>query len=61
MHVCSKIPYRTQWQAEVVLCRLRGLNAARGRKCLTGSYLCSACKAWHLTSKSRSQTPPWAR
>jgi hypothetical protein len=36
-------------------------GAARGRKVPTGAYLCRSCNRWHLTSKSATQTPPWAK
>lgn len=56
---CSKLPYRTQWMA---LCAMRAIvRKCRGRdvKVPTGAYLCSECRCWHLTSKSRTQAPPW--
>lgn len=61
MHVCPKVPFRTQLKAELALRSIRRRNAVRGRKCPTGTYLCPACKSWHLTSKSPSQKPPWSR
>ena len=33
----------------------RGLTGPRG------TYLCSSCRCWHLTSKARVQTPPWVK
>lgn len=56
---CKKTPYRTQLEAELALAALR--RAKRPGRRETGSYLCSACKRWHLTSKSSSQVPPWRR
>jgi len=54
---CSKVRYPSQLHAELALAALRR-NAERRE---TGSYLCSVCRRWHLTSKSRSQVPPWRR
>jgi hypothetical protein len=61
MHACTKVPFRTQLKAELALRSIRRRNAVPGRKCPTGTYLCPACKSWHLTSKSPSQKPPWSR
>ena len=56
---CSKQPYRTQWMAlcamRAIVLRCQGQNV----KVPTGACLCSACRCWHLTSKSGTQTPPW--
>lgn len=61
MSTCSKTPYQTQWLAELTLKKVRQLNASRGKKCPTGTYFCASCRAFHLTSKSVSQKPPWDR
>lgn len=60
MAVCTKRPYATQLQADLAMRAIARRPRQRGRPEPTGSYLCS-CRRWHLTSKSKSQTPPWAK
>lgn len=59
-HSCNKVPYASQLDAELALAALR-MKAHRRERRETGSYLCSACGRWHLTSKSPSQVPPWRK
>lgn len=40
---------------------IRRKKPARGLNGPTGAYFCPKCKGWHLTSKSRTQTPPWEK
>lgn len=61
MVACDKKPYPTQWRAEVALRACARRARQRGRPEPTGTYLCRHCRRWHLTSKSKSQTPPWDR
>lgn len=61
MAVCTKRPYSTQLQAELAMRVIARRARLKGRPEPTGSYLCSHCHRWHLTSKSKSQTPPWAK
>jgi hypothetical protein len=61
MPSCSKICYATQDVAEFHLGAIRRINGRRGKRCPTGSYLCPYCRAWHLTSHSRSQVAPWVK
>lgn len=61
MATCSKIPYRSLQAAKVALHAVRRSARVTGRRPPTGAYLCSICRAWHLTSKSRIQRPPWAK
>lgn len=61
MAVCEKLPYLTQLQAELALRAIARRARERGRRGPTGSYLCRPCRRWHLTSKSKSQRPPWDR
>jgi hypothetical protein len=59
---CSKNAYPSQWAAERALHAIQASRRSHGRKAPTGSsYWCDLCKAWHLTSKSKSQTPSWSR
>ena len=61
MSVCSKIPYETLWSAELALRAIQKMASARGLKPPTGAYFCSTCHRWHLTSKSKTRVPQWAR
>lgn len=61
MSVCAKIPYPTRGSAEFALRAIHGVSLTRGRKPPTGAYFCTPCRQWHLTSKSKSQVPPWHR
>ncbi len=58
---CSKKPYANRWAAERALQAIRESCRSRDRRAPTGSYWCGLCKAWHLTSKSKSRTPSWFR
>lgn len=60
MAVCDKKPYPTQLQATLALRAIARRARQRGRPEPTGTYLCH-CRRWHLTSKSNSQKPPWAK
>lgn len=57
MPLCTKVPYATQWRAEVALRAIRQKGAALDKKMPTGTYWCRSCRCWHLTSKSESRTP----
>jgi hypothetical protein len=61
MSDCSKIPYRSCTEATLAMRAIRRKKTARGLNGPTGAYLCPTCKRWHLTSKSRTQTPPWQK
>lgn len=52
---CSKKSYPSQWAAERALHAIQDAYRSHGRKAPTGSYWCGLCKAWHLTSKSKSR------
>lgn len=58
---CSKKSYPSQGAAERALHAIQNSCRSDGRKVPTGSYWCGLCKAWHLTSKSKSRTPSWLR
>lgn len=58
---CSKNSYPSQWAAERALQAIQEAAPSPDRKIPTGSYWCSLCRAWHLTSKSKSQTAPWLK
>ncbi len=58
---CTKRRYDTRWVAGLALRAVQRKSEALGRKPPTGSYLCGSCRGWHLTSKSKSQVPPWAK
>lgn len=58
---CSKKSHTSQWAAERALRAIQELRRSRGGKSPTGSYWCGQCKAWHLTSKSKSRTSRWVR
>lgn len=58
---CSKLPYRSQFIALRALRAVARKSRRRNRKAPTGTYLCSECRCWQLTSKSGNQTPPWVR
>ena len=58
---CTKCVYPTQWAASRALKAIQRKLESRGGKVPTGSYLCTSCRGWHLTSKSKSQIPPWVR
>jgi hypothetical protein len=61
MSECSKICYLTRAAATIAMRPIARQYAARGLKSPTGAYFCSACKGWHLTSKSATQVAPWER
>lgn len=61
MLICAKKSYSSQWSAERALGAVQDYCRSHGRKPPTGSYWCPNCKAWHLTSKSKSRTPSWLR
>ena len=52
---CSKKCYPSQRPAERALQAVQESCRVTGRRDPTGSYWCSICKAWRLTSKSKSQ------
>lgn len=59
MSECSKIPYRSRGAA---LFAMRGIGRAyrgRGGTGPRGTYFCSSCRCWHLTSRVGVETPPW--
>lgn len=58
---CSKKSYPNQRAAERALHVIQESCRSLGRKVPTGSYWCSLCRAWHLTSRSKSRTPPWLK
>ena len=58
---CAKIPYPTRFAAELALRAIKQRCENSGQKAPTGAYLCGPCRRWHLTSKSTSQIPPWAK
>lgn len=58
---CSKNPYPNQQFAERALLAIQIKSGNLGRKVPTGTYWCSECKSWHLTSKTGSRPAPWTR
>lgn len=58
---CSKVPYPTQTMAMTALRGIVRKRRTSDRKVPTGTYFCSECRRWHLTSKSGHQTPPWRK
>lgn len=61
MSECSKIPYTSRWIALVAMRAIARSRVARGLPGPRGTYFCSPCRCWHLTSKARVQTPPWVK
>jgi hypothetical protein len=61
MSACSKIPYTSRWAALAAMRAIARRYVIRGLKGPRGAYLCNSCRCWHLTSKSRVQTPPWVK
>jgi hypothetical protein len=61
MTECTKRLYETQWAATRALLAVQPKMERLHRKVPTGAYFCSTCRGWHLTSKSKTQIPPWAR
>ena len=61
MSECSKIPYASRWIALLAMKAISSNRVARGLTGPEGTYLCSSCRCWHLTSKARVQTPPWLK
>jgi hypothetical protein len=61
MSDCSKIRYASRRTAIAAKRAIARKNKKRERTCPTGTYLCSWCGSWHLTSKSGDQIPPWAK
>jgi hypothetical protein len=61
MSECSKICYPTRAAATIAMRPIARRYAAHGLKRPTGAYFCSACKGWHLTSKSGTQVAPWEK
>jgi hypothetical protein len=54
MQKCRKVPYPTRWHAQRALQAVQeSVSPSRREK---AAYPCAACKAWHLTSKSRTRT-----
>jgi hypothetical protein len=58
MSECSKIPYTSRWIALVAMRAIARRSVTRGLTGPRGTYFCSSCRCWHLTSKARVQTPP---
>ena len=61
MSDCSKIRYTNRWTA---ICAMRAIArkcTQRDRRYPTGTYFCSSCRSWHLTSKSGNRIPPWEK
>jgi len=61
MSECSKIPYASRWIALVAMRAIARSRVARGLTGPRGTYFCSSCRCWHLTSKATVQTPPWGK
>ena len=61
MSECSKIPYTSRWIALAAMRAIARSRATRGLTGPSGTYFCSSCRRWHLTSKARVQTPPWVK
>jgi hypothetical protein len=61
MSGCSKVSYRDYATAQLTLKAVQRQNTKRDKRLPTGVHYCSSCRAWHLTSKSRTQTPPWLK
>jgi hypothetical protein len=61
MSECSKIAYASRWIALVAMRAIARSRVTRGLTGPRGTYFCSSCRCWHLTSKARVQTPPWAK
>jgi len=61
MSDCWKTPYDSCGEATAAMRAIKRRNTARGRKSPTGAYFGPTCKRWHLTSKSATRTPPWAK
>lgn len=60
MAECTKKLYKVRREALLALRAIRRRAEARACKAPTGAYFCTPCRGWHLTSKSRTQVPPWA-
>lgn len=58
---CSKLPYRTQWMALRAMRAIGRKSKWPGAVVPIGAHFCSECRCWHLTSRSRTQTPPWEK
>ena len=61
MSECSKLPYVSRWIALVAMRAIARRHRTRGLTGPRGTYLCSSCRCWHLTSNARVQTPPWVK
>jgi len=61
MSECSKIPYASRWIALVAMRAIARSRVTRGLTGPRGTYFCTPCRCWHLTSKARLQTPPWLK
>lgn len=61
MSDCSKIHYPSRGAAIRAMRAITRRYRDRARVCEAGAYFCSLCRGWHLTSKSGTQAPPWAR
>jgi hypothetical protein len=61
MAVCDKQRYLTKPEALRALNMIFRRSRRKNRRAPTGAYFCGACRTWHLTSKSATQTAPWER
>jgi len=56
---CLKHRYQNRWAAEKALEALQKTRDPLSQRAERGSYWCSQCGSWHLTSKAKSRTPSW--
>lgn len=60
MAECVKVRYRSEWAARAALRAIQRKYEGDIRRRERGMHFCSRCRAWHLTSTSKSQIAPWA-
>ena len=61
MSECSKISYGSRGAALFAMRVIARGYRKRGSTGPKGTYFCSSCRSWHLTSRVGVQAPPWEK
>jgi hypothetical protein len=58
---CTKVTYLSRAESLAALRAIARKQERQGLPAPKGTYLCSPCGGWHLTSRPGFQAPPWTR